>query len=71
MDHTQSNLISAVIHRVNVMTRYGKIDEQLDMMSDDEVSILRGVVAKISQELEIRDMEDAGIWDDIQKQHQV
>lgn len=71
MDHEQSNLISAVIHRVNVIARYGKVDEQLDMMSGDELSVLRKVVTDINQELEIRDMERAGFWDGIQEEAKV
>jgi hypothetical protein len=70
MNHERSNLISSVIHRMNVMTRYGKIDEQLDMMSGDEISILRKVVADISQEFEIRDMEKAGVWKDIPQNYE-
>ena len=71
MDHERSNLISAVIHRVNVIARYGKVDEQLDMMSGDEISVLRKVVADISQELEIRDMNRSGFWDGIQEETSV
>ena len=71
MNHERSNLISAVIHRVNVIARYGKVDEQLDMMSGEEVSVLRKVVADINQELEIRDMEHAGFWDGIQEEAKV
>ena len=71
MNHERSNLISAVIHRVNVIARYGKVDEQLDMMSGEEVSVLRKVMADINQELEIRDMKHAGFWDGIQEEAKV
>lgn len=49
MNHRVSNLISSVMHRINVMARYGKHEEQFNLMSDDEYVMLRGIIHDIDE----------------------